>query len=158
MDSILLVEDEPMLSTVLQRTLQHVGYHVELASTAERAQKRAGKTQFDAILVDLNLHSKSSDWSPEATALLRQLRALRISVPILMFTVLQNEIDEMAPLDTPVDKYILKTISVPRLLAHLQANIRRHDRDRGLGNASGISIRYPNRIFSPTSAFRRFQS
>lgn len=133
MNSILLVDDELMLSTALKQTLQHFGYHVELAFTVESAQELAEKTEFDAILVDLNLKSESSERASEAygTGLVRQLRAAHVNVPILMFTVLENEFNEMACLDAGADEYILKTISVPRLLARLQANIRRHDRDLG---------------------------
>ncbi len=129
MNSILLAEDDPMLSRMLPRTLQRFGYAVELASTVEAAQELAERTPFNAILVDLNLGSTASDQpsGTNTTNLARQLQAAQINAPILMFSVLKDELDEMASLDTGVDEYIMKTISVPRLLARLQANIRRHD-------------------------------
>jgi len=133
MNSILLVDDEATISAELQQTLQHFGYHVELAHTVESALQMGSKTHFDVILVDLNLRSERSVHPNGAngTGLVRQLRAAQVNVPILIFTVIEDELHETAALDAGADEYVLKTISIPRLLSRLQANIRRHERDLG---------------------------
>ncbi len=133
MNSILLVDDEHTISVHLQQTLQDFGYHVELAQTVEQALDLAKKTPFDLLLVDLNLRSERSEHPNEAngTGLVCQLRALGICIPILMFTVLEDEHNEMASLNAGADEYVLKTISIPRLLTRIQVNIRRHERIAG---------------------------
>ncbi len=133
MNSILLVDDEHAISVQLQQTLQDFGYHVELAQTVEQALGMAKKTPFDLLLVDLNLRSERSEHPNEAngTGLVCQLRALGVCIPILMFTVLEDEYNEMSSLNAGADEYVLKTISIPRLLTRIQANIRRHERVAG---------------------------
>jgi two-component system phosphate regulon response regulator PhoB len=133
MNSLLLVDDEPTISAELQRTLQKFGYHVELAATVEAAQEMVSTTHFDLLLVDMNLRSERYEFPNAAngTALVLQLRAAGITAPILIFTVLEDELNELAALSAGADEYVLKTISIPRLLARIQANIRRHERDLG---------------------------
>jgi DNA-binding response OmpR family regulator len=58
MNSILLVDDEAAICVELQRTLQELGYHVELAHTFESALGSINETRFDAILVEFNLTSE----------------------------------------------------------------------------------------------------
>lgn len=134
MNSILLVDDEATISAKLQTTLQHFGFRVEVALTIETAQDRATKEQFDAILVDFDLRSETSAHPNlgNGTGLVIQLRALGVAVPILMFTVLEGEFYETSSLNAGADDYILKTTSIPRLLARrLHAHIRRHERVLG---------------------------
>lgn len=133
MNSLLLVDDERTISAELQKTLQKFGYHVELAATVETAQEMVSTTPFDLLLVDLNLRSERYQFPNAAngTALVLQLRAAGITAPILMFTVLEDEFHELASLSAGADEFVLKTISIPRLLARIQANIRRHERDLG---------------------------
>jgi DNA-binding response OmpR family regulator len=133
MNSILLVDDEATISAKLQTTLQHFGFRVEVALSIETAQHRATKEQFDAILVDFDLRSETSAHPSlgNGTGLVIQLRASGVTVPILMFTVLDGEFYETSSLNAGADDYILKTTSIPRLLARLHAHIRRHERVMG---------------------------
>jgi DNA-binding response OmpR family regulator len=133
MNSILLVDDEATISAKLQTTLQRFGFRVEIAPTIETAQHRSTKEPFDVILVDFDLRSEMSAHPNlgNGTGLVIQLRASGVTVPILMFTVLEGEFYETASLNAGADDYILKTISIPRLLARLHAHIRRHERVLG---------------------------
>jgi DNA-binding response OmpR family regulator len=139
MKSILLVDDEAIISAQLRKTLQHFGFHVEVAHTSESAQHWVKEEQFDVILVDFNLKSEHNGHSGagNGTGLVLQLRASRVTVPILMFTVLDGELYETASLNAGADDYILKTTSIPRLLARLNAHIRRHERDLGKEPVTG---------------------
>jgi DNA-binding response OmpR family regulator len=139
MKSILLVDDEAIVCAKLQETLQHFGFHVEVALTIETAQYLANKEPFDLILVDFNLRSEENAHpdSGNGTGLVLQLRASGVTVPILMFTVLEGEFYETASLNAGADDYILKTTSIPRLLARLHAHIRRHERVMGRKPATG---------------------
>jgi DNA-binding response OmpR family regulator len=133
MNSILLVDDEATINAKLQTTLQHFGFRVEVAPTIETAQDRAIREQFDVILVDFDLRSETSAHPNlgNGTGLVIQLRASGVTVPILMFTVLEGEFYETSSLNAGADDYILKTTSIPRLLARLHAHIRRHERVLG---------------------------
>jgi DNA-binding response OmpR family regulator len=138
MKSILLVDDEPVVSAGLQRTLYRFGFIVEVAETPEAAHAWIEKSQFDLILVEFDL-SKSSERPSTGiygTGLVRELRAARVNVPILMYTVLEGEWYETASLDAGADDFILKRTSKSTLLSRLYAHIRRHDRYMGKSPSS----------------------
>lgn len=130
MKSILLVDDEAIICAELQRTLQRFGYHVEAAHTFEKALRLIRKAQFDAILLEFNLRSERSAHprAGKGTDLVRHLRASKVAVPILMFTVMEGELYETACFDAGADDFIPKISSIPSLLSRLRAHIRRHER------------------------------
>lgn len=130
MKSILLVDDEANISVELQRTLQGFGYQVEAVHTFESALSWFDKAQFDVILVDFNLKSEDSAQprTGNGIRLVRQLRALDISVPILMYTVMEGEFYQTTSLDAGADEFIPKTKSFSSFLSHLQFHVRRHTR------------------------------
>ena len=126
MKSILLVDDEAIICTELQRTLERFEFRVETAQTVESALSRIQEAQFDAILVEFNLKSECNT-QPRAgngLQLIRRIRAFRITVPVLMFTVMEGELYEKASLDAGADEFILKTSPIPFLVSHLSAHVR----------------------------------
>jgi DNA-binding response OmpR family regulator len=137
MKSILLVDDEAIICAELQGTLQGFGYYVEVAHTFESALSWCGKAQFDVILVEFNL--KSEDRAQPRTGngirLVRQLRALDIAVPILMYTVMEGEFYQTTSLHAGTDEFIPKTKSFSSFLSRLQLHVRRHTRQGDGGKA-----------------------
>lgn len=127
MNSILLVDDETVICAEFARTLERFGFKVETASTLESGFSRAEQAQFDAILVEFNLKSKrrAQPRSGSGLQLVRQLRALEVTAPILMFTAMNGEPYETASLDAGADDFIPKTTSIPNLVSRLRAQIRR---------------------------------
>ena len=131
MKSLLLVDDEPLISIELQNALQKHGFHVERAEDVESAKAMVEKTHFDLMIVDLNLKpERSGQPHPEnGTGLVREFRAARINVPILMHTALTGDYHEMASLDAGADEYIVKkSYSFRVLLTRIQAHFRRDER------------------------------
>ena len=133
MKSILLVDDEVSICVELQGTLQGFGYHVEVAHTFESALSWFGKSHFDVILVEYNLTSEdpAQPRTANGTRLVRQLRALEPSVPILMYMAMEGEFYQTTSLDAGVDEVILKTGSFSSFLLRLQVHVPRLDQRRG---------------------------
>jgi DNA-binding response OmpR family regulator len=103
-----------------------------VAPTVESGLSRAERAQFDAILVEFNLRSerRAHPRTGNGLQVIRQLRALEITTPVLMFTAMKGELYETASLDAGADDFILKTTSNPCLDSRLRAHIRR--REQGL--------------------------
>jgi DNA-binding response OmpR family regulator len=128
MNSILLVDDERVICTEFARTLEDLGFRVEVAPDVESGLSCAKGAQFDAILVEFNLRSKrhAHPRTGNGLQLVRQLRALDGNTPVLMFTAMEGELYETASLNAGADDFIPKTISIPSLVSRLRAHIRRH--------------------------------
>jgi DNA-binding response OmpR family regulator len=133
MNSILLVDDETVICTEFARTLEGLGFKVEVAPTVESGLSCAEAAQFDAILVEFNIRSerRAHPRTGNGLQLVRQLRALGVSTPVLMFTAMEGEFYETASLDAGADDFILKTTSIPSLVSRLRAHIRRHQQSLG---------------------------
>jgi DNA-binding response OmpR family regulator len=133
MNSILVVDDETAICAEFARTLEALGLKVKVAPDVESGLSFAEVTQFDAILVEFNIRSehRSHPRSGNGLRLVRQLRALGIVAPVLMFTAMEGELYETASLKAGADDFILKTTSIPSLVSHLHAHIRRHQQSLG---------------------------
>jgi DNA-binding response OmpR family regulator len=143
MNSILLIDSEMVAASSLGATLRHCGFEVELADSAKAAQACLSKAQFDLILTEFDLSprpggkavlepSKSATGPWSGTGLIRELRAARVTSPILVHTVLEGELYETASLDAGADDYIVKRAPISILLSRLHAHLRRSERDLGL--------------------------
>jgi DNA-binding response OmpR family regulator len=122
MKSLLLVDDDRLTCESVQSLLHRFGYETETAGTIDAAYQRATTTEYALILVELCLGKD------HGTTLVRQLRALKIDTPIAIYTALENELYETAAFDAGADDYIIKTASVPRFIARIEAHIRREGR------------------------------
>ena len=130
MNSILLVDDETVICTEFARTLEGLGFKVEVAPDVESGLSCAERAQFDAILVEFNLRSKrrANPRTGNGLQLVRQLRASDVNTPVLMFTAMEGELYEVASFNAGADDFILKTTSIPSLVSRLRGHIRRHPR------------------------------
>lgn len=130
--SILLVDDEAVVADGLQRTLRNFGFEVQLADNAETARRLVDESKFDLILVDFDLGPREgSNENASGIGLVFELRAAKVGLPILIYTVLEGEWYELASLHAGADGYILKNTSVQLLISRLHAHIRRYERDTG---------------------------
>ncbi|WP_158792090.1 response regulator transcription factor [Granulicella sp. L60] len=131
MKSLLLVDDEPVISAELQKALQKSRYHVELVEDVASAQRLVETSNFDLIIVELNLKEDADTPAHPANGagLVRQFRAAGINVPILIHSALSDDFVQMASLDAGADEYIVKrSASFRVLLARIQAHFRRDER------------------------------
>lgn len=146
MKSILIIDGCHTAGTSLKEVLQRYGFHVEIAESGVAVRNLTREAEFDLIVMEFNpLGSRKEvkSLAPEqlgaelgkGTALIRELRAWRITSPILVYTSLRGELYETATLDAGADDYILKSDTCSVLLARLHAHLRRRQRD--LGTATG---------------------
>jgi DNA-binding response OmpR family regulator len=130
MKSLLLVDDEAVICVEFERTLELLGYRVEIAHSFESALNCYSRAPFDAILVEFNvrLECRTYPRAGKGIKLVRQMRAIDVAVPILMFTAMEGELYETTSFDAGADDFISKTGSFPSFLSRLRAHIERSDR------------------------------
>jgi two-component system OmpR family response regulator len=116
---ILVVEDDGLTASALERGLAAEGYAVEVASDGIDGLHRAREFSYDAMILDLMLPGISG------LAVCSELRAAGRDLPVLMLTALGDPADHTAGLDIGADDYIVKPFKFPVLLAHLRALLRR---------------------------------
>ena len=115
-----MVEDEPTLRETLAEALEADGFEVTQAGTGRAALERFRERQPDLLLLDLML--------PELSGLevTRQVRA-ESSVPIVMLTARDAEVDKVVGLELGADDYVTKPFSLRELSARIRAVLRRFD-------------------------------
>ena len=120
--SILIVDDEPALREALTYSLSREGYAVSSAATSAEAFARMDRQMPNFIVLDLGL--------PDADGLelCRRVRS-RSSVPILMLTARQSEVDKIVGLEMGGDDYMTKPFSMRELLARIKAILRRSSQE-----------------------------
>ena len=84
--SVLIIEDDESLAATYKITLEREGYRVVTELAADRGLARAREDQFDVVLTDLHLAGPSDLSSKEGFSLIRQLRAIKPDLPIILMT------------------------------------------------------------------------
>lgn len=118
MTRILLVEDERSLREPLAFLLEREGYRVTTAKDGPGALEAFDRDNPDLILLDLMLPGLPG------TEVCRQVRT-RSSVPIIMLTAKDSEVDIVVGLELGADDYVTKPYSSRELLARMRAVLRR---------------------------------
>jgi two-component system response regulator RegX3 len=122
MTSILLVEDEESLSEPLAYLLGREGYEVRVAADGPTAVDDFVTHGADLVLLDLMLPGIPG------TEVCRQIRAVS-TVPIIMLTAKDSEVDIVVGLELGADDYVTKPYSTRELLARVRAVLRRRGPD-----------------------------
>lgn len=124
---ILLVEDDPVLQAVVQRSLADQGHRVELAADLATAAHWWRVQPFDAVLLDLNLPLQPRPGSAVASglSLLREVRARGDNTPVLVLTARNRTDERIAGLDAGADDYLGKPFELAEVEARLRALVRR---------------------------------
>jgi two-component system, OmpR family, response regulator RegX3 len=126
---ILVVEDEQSFSDPLSYLLRKEGYEVAIAETGPAALEEFDRAGADLVLLDLMLPGLSG------TEVCRQLRT-RTSVPVIMLTAKDSEIDKVVGLEIGADDYVTKPYSSRELLARVKAVLRRGQESEDLSPAT----------------------
>lgn len=116
---ILLVEDDERVSHFLLRGLKAEGFSVAHAKDGHAGKERAVTGYFDVILLDSMLPGM------DGRQLCKDLRASRISSPIMMLTALNASEDKIAALRSGADDYLTKPFDFDELVARIEALSRR---------------------------------
>ena len=122
MTKILIVEDESSLSEPLAYLLDREGYETVIAADGNAAVTEFDRSGADIILLDLMLPGLSG------TEVCREIRT-RSSVPIIMLTAKDSEVDIVVGLELGADDYVTKPYSTRELLARIRAVLRRRVED-----------------------------
>ncbi|HEY4268776.1 MAG TPA: response regulator transcription factor [Galbitalea sp.] len=128
MTRILIVEDEPALSEPLAFLLEREGYETTIAADGLSAVAEFDKNGSDLVLLDLMLPGLPG------TEVCREIRS-RSSVPIIMLTAKDSEIDIVVGLELGADDYVTKPYSSRELLARIRAILRRRTEEDDLREA-----------------------
>jgi DNA-binding response OmpR family regulator len=116
--SVLLVEDEENLASLVRAYLEQEGYRVVWAGSGADALHTLDTEPVRLVVLDLNLPDI------DGLAVCKQIRA-RSSVPVVMLTARDEEADRLAGLDAGADDYIGKPFSPRELVARMKAVLRR---------------------------------
>ena len=119
--SVLVVEDEDALATLLQYNLEKEGYHVRLAADGEEALVQVDERLPDLMVLDWMLPKVSG---VEVCRRLRSRGETR-NLPVIMLTARGEESDRVRGLDTGADDYLTKPFSMAELAARIRAVLRR---------------------------------
>ncbi len=123
MTSILLVDDEQMITGPLTRALVQAGFQVWVAGNGRDGLALAREKRPDVVVLDIMM-PQMDGWS--VCSILRRESA----VPILMLTALGDEVDRILGLELGADDYLTKPFSTRELIARLKALLRRVELDR----------------------------
>ena len=118
MTRVLVVEDEDSFSDALSFMLRREGYEVFVATDGNAAISEFDKHGPDLVLLDLMLPGISG------TEVCRIIRG-KSSVPIIMLTAKDGEVDKVVGLELGADDYVTKPFSSRELLARVRAVLRR---------------------------------
>ena len=121
---ILVVDDDPGVLEVVSYSLRSEGFEVETTTDGAAALDRAMAEPYDLVILDLMLPSMSG------TEICRQLRSERRTVPILMLTAKDAELDRVLGLELGADDYVTKPFSQAELLSRIRALFRRREYER----------------------------
>ena len=134
---ILYIEDDEILSQIVQIGLKPLGYAVDLAGTAEDGKTALGAVGYDAVVLDLTL--------PDADGMtvLKWLRDRRNNTPVLILSARTKTSQRVAGLDAGADDYLPKPFEVPELAARLRALARRPRRLLGSELVCGNLVYVP---------------
>lgn len=138
---VLVVDDEPMVTEVLERYLSRDGFEVITASDGETALKVAREREPDVVILDLMLPGLGG---------LEVCRTLRSEgqAGILMLTARGEEADRIVGLEIGADDYVVKPFSPREVVARVKAVLRRLASGGGRPLA-GDTIRLPGLCINP---------
>ena len=129
MTRILVVEDEESFSDPLSYLLRKEGYDVGVATTGPEALEQFERAGADLILLDLMLPGLSG---VDVCRAVRQTS----TVPVIMLTAKDSEIDKVVGLGLGADDYVTKPYSSRELVARIRAVLRRRSEPEELVSAT----------------------
>jgi two-component system alkaline phosphatase synthesis response regulator PhoP len=121
MQTILVVDDEPRIATLARDYLEHAGFAVITAGDGPTALTTVRQRRPDLVVLDLGLPGL------DGLDVTRELRR-DSSVPIVMLTARDDELDKLLGLELGADDYVTKPFSPRELVARVRAVLRRAER------------------------------
>jgi len=116
---ILLAEDDHNMAAAIRQGLQAEGFVTLIAESGEEAFYLAQTNPFEMLIFDIMLPGR------DGIEVLRELRKLGLSAPVLLLTARDSVNDRVRGLDAGADDYLSKPFAFPELLARIRALSRR---------------------------------
>ena len=116
---VLVVDDDPPVRRMLERSLAAEGFEVDAAADGGAALAVAERAAPDLVILDVGLPGM------DGLAVCRRLRAKGLTASILMLTARDAVSDRVAGLEAGADDYLVKPFAVEELVARLHALSRR---------------------------------
>ncbi|MFK7762472.1 MAG: response regulator transcription factor [Roseobacter sp.] len=119
MSTLLIIDDDPEITSALSRGLALHGYETVTENRADLAFEKAQHGKYDGAIVDVMLGADSG------VDLVRRLRGCGVSIPILMLSALSDVEHRAAGLEAGADDYVVKPFSFDELVARLRVQEHR---------------------------------
>jgi two-component system response regulator MprA len=116
---VLVVDDDPPIRRMLERTLSAEGYAVETAPDGGSALAAVERSAPDLVVLDVAMPGL------DGLAVCRRLRRAGLGLPVLLLTARDAVPDRVAGLDAGADDYLVKPFAAEELLARARALLRR---------------------------------
>jgi len=136
MKKVLVVEDDPNISELIQIHLKDLGYEIQVRNNGKLGFEEANSNPYDLIILDIMLPEM------DGIAICQRLRALDNFTPILMITAKSEEIDKVMGLESGADDYITKPFKIREFIARVKAIMRRQDQFALLAEKEIQQIRF----------------
>ncbi|WP_199430985.1 response regulator transcription factor [Qaidamihabitans albus] len=133
MTRVLIVEDEESFADPLAFLLRKEGFTTAVATDGQQALEEFDRNGADIVLLDLMLPGMSG------TDVCKQLRQ-RATVPVIMVTARDSEIDKVVGLELGADDYVTKPYSARELIARVRAVLRRGGENGTEGEPSSLAL------------------
>jgi len=117
--AILTIEDDPAIRRGIVDALEYSGYHVLEAADGTTGMAKATGSEYDLLLLDLALPGIPG------LEILRQVRKIRPTQPVIILTAKGDEQDRVRGLKDGADDYVVKPFSIKELMARVEAVLRR---------------------------------
>ena len=121
---ILIVDDDPALSEMLQIVLRQEGFHTVHCGTGTEAVAAMRDSRPDLVLLDLMLPGK------DGVSVCREMRVESV-IPIVMLTAKSDTSDVVAGLEAGADDYVAKPFKPKELIARIRTRLRQMSADPG---------------------------
>ena len=118
MKRILIAEDEPRLSSFLEKGLRSNGFVTTVAEDGAKASRLARDDEFDLLVLDLGLPVM------DGVEVLRELRASGQRMPVIILTARDDVSDKVSGLEGGADDYVTKPFRFEELLARVRVRLR----------------------------------
>ncbi len=117
-NTIMIVDDEPIVVQALTSTLQHFGFRVVTAKTGQEALEKLRQAQPSLIILDIIMPDL------DGFEILRRIRQ-KMAVPVIFCSGRHDEVDRIRGLDMGADDYVTKPFSPRELVSRVTAVLRR---------------------------------
>jgi DNA-binding response OmpR family regulator len=139
MQRILVIDDDPAITSLLKRGLSYEGFQVDIASNGEAGLALGRQFPPDLVILDIMMPRL------DGYEVLRRLRAVNSRLPVIFLTAKDAASDQILGLESGADDYITKPFTFEILLARVHALLRRNQPE------TSPQLRFANLILDKTS-------